>query len=421
MADPTITVCSASLDPAGDATAFAMARRRQHTAHEVGHTLGLAHNFAASSYGRASVMDYPGPLIRVVNGHIDVSDAYRNGPGAWDSLAIRWGYSEFAPDQEARGLESIAREGLARGLRYITNPDEGNAGSFPEGSLWDNGSDGVAVLSRVVAVRDTLLSHFDERAIAPGEPMALLNRRLATVYLHHRFTLDAAIKAIGGMEFRYALRGDSLPVTVMIDPARQRRALELALDALRPDELAVPERVLAILAPRPPGFTVGDRAFSSAAAPAFDQLGIARTLAAGVIGDILTPARAARLVAFAARDPNAPGPTEVIARIIERTWGTPAAVRNAALQRVVQRTVVEELINLAANERATPDARAGAEWGLRRIARTAASPVTAASPDVAAHRALVSADIQRFLERRDAATTRNRPAPAPVGVPIGRP
>lgn len=421
MADLTLSAWIAALDPAGDATAFAMARRRQHTAHEVGHTLGLAHNFATSSYGRASVMDYPGPLIRLVNGHIDVSDAYRDGPGAWDTLAIRWGYTEFPADQEARNLDAIARDGLTRGLRYITNPDEGNAGSFPEASLWDNGSDEVAELARVEAVRDTLLRHFDERAIAPGDPMALLNRRFATVYLHHRFTLDAGIKAIGGMAFRYGLRGDSLPVTAMIDPARQRRALELALDALRPDELAVPEPVLAILAPRPPGFTTGDRAFASAAAPAFDQLGIARTLAASVIGDILAPQRAARLVSFAARDPNAPSLTEVIGRIIQRTWGAPTPVRNAALQRVVQRTVVDELINLAGNERATPDARAAAEWGLRRVARIAGAPATAQSPDAEAHRALAAADIARFLDRRDAATTRHRPATPPVGVPIGKP
>src|SRR5574341_789610 len=130
LADPGFAAWVASLDPRADAEAFVMARRRQHAAHEVGHTLGLAHNFAASSYGRASVMDYPAPLVRLANGRIDLSDADREGPGAWDSLAIRWAYAEFPPDREATGLEAIAQEGLARGLNFITNPDEGGDGSY---------------------------------------------------------------------------------------------------------------------------------------------------------------------------------------------------------------------------------------------------------------------------------------------------
>jgi uncharacterized protein DUF4953/uncharacterized protein DUF5117 len=413
----------ASLDSQTTAEGFAMARRRQHAAHEVGHTLGLAHNFIADAYGRASVMDYPAPLIQLVNGRIDVSDAYRNGPGSWDSLAIRWAYAEFPEAREAAELEAIAQEGLARGLRFITNPDESAAGAYPEASIWVNGSDLVAELQRVQAVRDTLLNRFDERAIAPGEPMAKLNRRLAVVYLHHRFTLDAAIKAIGGMEFRYGVRGDTFPVTAIVAPARQRRALELSLDALTPERLAVPERVLRLLAPVPPGYAGGDRSFGSAAGPAFDQVGIARGLATSVVGAILAPPRVARLVAFAARDPQAPGVTEVVERIITRTWGAPATpARLGALRRALERAVADELVGLAGNERATPDARAAAEWGLRRIQRMAAGPVTPApNADTQAHRALVAADIDRFLSRRDPGVARNRPLPPPSGTPIGKP
>ncbi len=311
----------AALAPDVTPEAFAMARRRQHAAHEVGHTLGLAHNFIATSYGRASVMDYPAPLIELVNGKLDLSDAYRNGPGAWDTLAIRWDYTEFAPGAEAAGLEAIAQEGIARGLRFITNPDEASSNSYPEATTWVNGSDMTAELQRVTAVRRFLLERFDERAIAPGEPMALLNRRFATVYLHHRFTLGAAIKAVGGMEYRYAVRGDTGAPTRVIPPAAQRRALETVLDALAPRELAVPERVLQILAPRPFGYEADGRGFGSAAAPAFDQVGIARTLAANVVGGLLDPQRAARLVAFADRDPREPSLTEVIGRIVDRTWG----------------------------------------------------------------------------------------------------
>jgi len=408
----------ASLDSSASAEAFAMARRRQHAAHEVGHTLGLAHNFLASAYGRASVMDYPAPLLRVTGGRLDLAGAYRNGPGAYDTLAIRYAYTEFPPGQEEAGLERILADGMRRGLRFITNPDEADASSYPEASTWINGADAVAELARVTAVRRLLLARFDERAIHPGEPMALLNRRLVPVYLHHRFTIAAAIKAIGGMEYRYGVRGDSLPVTEILAPERQRRALELLLDAIQPAELAVPEPVLRLLAPTPFGYDGDDWAFRSQAAPAFDQVGIARTLATQIVRGILAPERAARLVAFADRDPRAPTLTEVIARMIDRTWGVPTPAAHAALKRATERVVVDELVRLGSDPRATVESRAAAEWGLGRIAgmlRTRRQ----GGPDDEAHRALAAADIERFLQRRDAPTPAAEPPGAPVGTPIG--
>jgi hypothetical protein len=268
-------------------------------------------------------------------------------------------------------------------------------------------------------VRRALVRQFDERAIAPGEPMALLNTRLVPVYLHHRYTLGAAIKAIGGMEYRYAVRGDTRPPTRIIDPARQRRALTLLLDAIEPAELAVPERVLKVMAPQPFGYTEPPepRAFQSRAAPAFDQIGIARTLTTMVVRGILAPERAARLVAFADRDPRAPTLTEVVGRLVERTWGTAVPREHAALKRVSQRVVVDELIRLAGDTAATPETRAGAEWGLRRVARLLHRRSKLASED-AAHRALAAADIDRFLNRREMPTP-SEPVPAPPGTPIG--
>ncbi len=409
----------ASLDPQGSAVAFAMARRRQHAAHEVGHTLGLAHNFIAAFDGRASVMAYPAPLIKLTNGRIDVSDAYRNGPGAWDSLAIRWAYTQFSAGQDSAGLAAIVRDGVKQGLRFTTNPDEGDDNSYPEASTWVNGRDAVAELARIQAVRDTLVAHFDERAIQPGEPMNLLNRRFAVVYLHHRYTVGAAIKAVGGMEYRYGVRGDSAPVTKIIPAARQRRALDLLLDAIQPQELAIPERVLRDLAPTPFGYDRDARALRSRAAPAFDQLAAARTLATQVVGGLLSPARTARVVAFADRDATLPTLTDVIGRIVDRTWGAPAVAQHAALQRVTQRVVLDELIDLAADKNATVQARAGAEWGLRRIQRLLQQPARTAGADAQAHRALALADVQRFLERREGPAPKSEPLPAPPGPPIG--
>ncbi len=408
----------ASLDNEVSAEEFAMARRRQHAAHEVGHTLGLSHNFVAASYGRASVMDYPAPLIRLADGSIDLSDAYRNGPGAYDSLAIRYMYTEFPPDREEAGLAAIASEAITNDIKFNADGDNASWSSYPEVTTWINGAEPVAELARVMEVRRFLIDNFDDSAIREGEPMVWLNERFVPVYFHHRYTLEAAIKAIGGMEFRYAVRGDGVPPTRIIEPERQRRALELVLDALEPEELDIPEHVINLMAPRAYGYSPDERFFGSKAAPAFDQVGAARTLATMAISNILAPQRVARLVAFNARDNESPTPEEVIGRIIERTWPAPQIGRGATLQRVVQRVVVDQLIDLASNSNATVEARAAAEWGLRSISEVIETRVVRL-PEEEAHHTLIAADIQRFLDRRMAASDRSTAAGPPPGTPIG--
>ena len=418
--DPALDGWLASLDSTVTGEEFAMARRRQHTAHEVGHTLGLAHNFIAASYGRASVMDYPGPLIRLVDGRIDVSEAYRDGPGVYDSIAIRYAYTQFADAaSEAEGLRAIVREAIDNGIKFNTGPDNAIWSSYPEVTQWVNGSDAVEELARVLHVRRALIDRFDERAIRPGEPMAWLNQRFVPVYLHHRYALEAAIKAVGGMEFAYTVRDDGLSPTTIIPPERQRRALELALDALEPEELAIPERVLALMAPRAFGYRSDEWFFGSDAYPAFDQLGAARTLSGMVIGALLEPRRAARLMALHARDGEVPSLEEVIARLLERTWATHTSREGAVLRRVVQRVVVDQLIDLASDPDATVEVRGGAEWGLRWVFEQIQTQQPRL-PEEEAHLQHTWADIDRFLNRRDGPTERSRPRTAPPGTPIGQ-
>ncbi len=418
-ADFGLTDWLAAQDPSVTAESFAMARRRQHTAHEVGHTLGLSHNFVAASYGRASVMDYPGPLIRLTDGRIDLSDAYRNGIGSYDSLAIRYVYTEFDDTAaEANGLAAIVQEGIDRGIKFNADGDNALSGAYPEVTQWINGGEALAEFARVMEVRRALLDRFDERAVREGDPMVWLNYRFVPVYLHHRYQLEAAIKAVGGMEFRYAVRGDGLPPTTVIPPERQRRALQMVLDALEPGELAVPEEVIRLMAPRAYGYGTDQWFFGSDAYPAFDHLGAARTLSTMAVDGLLHPSRAARLVAFHARDQNLPALEEVVATIIDRTWGGRTRSQDAALRRVVQRVVVDALIDLAADDGATVESRAGAEWGLRRIAEMIQAD-TEPPPAVQAHHQLTWADIDRFLNRRDAATARSEPRNAPPGTPIG--
>jgi hypothetical protein len=188
----------AQLDPDVTAEEFTMSRRRQHSAHEIGHTLGLAHNFIAASYGRASVMDYPAPLIELEDDQVRLADAYRPGPGAYDTLAIRWAYSEFESGEEAAALEAIVADGMERGLKFITNSDENAASSYPDATTWINGSDVLDEMDRMVEVRRALIDGFSEDAIAEGAPMWRLGERFVPVYLHHRFQLGAVIKTVGG-------------------------------------------------------------------------------------------------------------------------------------------------------------------------------------------------------------------------------
>ena len=409
----------AVLDPDVTGEEFTMARRRQHSAHEIGHTLGLAHNFIAASYGRASVMDYPAPLIELEGDRVRLADAYREGGGAYDTLAIRWAYSEFDEGEEAAALESIVAEGMERGLKFITNSDENAASSYPDATTWINGSDVLDEMDRMIDVRRVLIDRFDEEAIESGEPMWRLGERFVPVYLHHRFQLGAVVKTIGGMDFRYGVRGDPLPVTEVVEGDRQRRAMAQLSAALAPAELDVPEPVLRMLAPRPFGYSEIRKDFESRAGPAFDHLGIARTLSRMVLGGVFDEPRMARVAAFHERDPSLPSPEAVVRHFVAELW----AVEDGPLARVPQRELVDVLIDLGSSTTATVEARAAAEWGLRAIGERAQALVAeAGGPEEAgraAHAQLVAADVERFLERRFEGGERTDALAAPPGTPIG--
>ncbi|MGH2599584.1 MAG: zinc-dependent metalloprotease, partial [Dehalococcoidia bacterium] len=336
------------------------------TAHEVGHTLGLPHNFGASLYGRGSVMEYFTPRIAVrADGTLDFSDAYMHGLGAWDRQVIRWGYSEFSPGDEAEGLERIVREGLDAGIHFLPETD-------PRWNPYDDGPDPIAWLREAMAVRRALLASFGPEHLRAGEPVADLDARLGLVYLFHRFAIEAAAKQVGGMEHTNALAGDGQTPTAIIPSDRQREALRLLLTALTPAELAIPERILAALPPPPFGTAKPFDAGTARAGYAFDQLAAARTLAALVLDNLLEKDRCARLVAFAARRDGVPALDEVFNLLIERTWHRPPP-DHAALVRVVQRALVDRLLQLAAADGVTPEVRAATLAALRHIRTLAES------------------------------------------------
>ncbi|HEY0671969.1 MAG TPA: zinc-dependent metalloprotease [Longimicrobiales bacterium] len=396
-----------------DGAEFVMARRRQHVAHEIGHTLGLAHNFIAHAYGRGSVMDYPGPLITLGNdGRLDFSRAYRAGPGSYDTLAIRYAYTEFASaEAERAGLAAIIHEGMQKGIRFLSDRDVG-AGVIPQVTQWLNGTDAVDELRRVTAVRTVLLEKFGEAAIRPGEPLFMLSERLVPVYLHHRYALDATVKTVGGMEYTYALRGDGQTPTRIIPVAEQRAALRELAAALRPQALAIPPRIVELIPPAPYGYASDAWSFTSPAGVTFDPLGAARALASFIADGVFQPQRVARVISFHARSSGL-APDEVVRTMTDAVFaGNDGNPYHAALRRVAQRAVVDALLTLAIDARSTADARALAEAHLDRVANS----LNGSSEPAHTH---MVRDIRNWLERRIAPPARTSPIPLPPGTPIG--
>jgi hypothetical protein len=404
------------------AEAFAMSRRRQHAAHEIGHTLGLSHNYIAHAQGRTSVMDYPFPLITVdARGSLDLSKAYAPFAGAWDSLAIQYGYRWY-PDaaSERAGLARTIKQMLDRDVRFVADQDAGAEGSIPEVTRWVEGKTMFDAVERTSAVRRIAIEKFDERAIRPGEPMFLLNMRFAHVYLHHRYSLEGLVKYIGGMDFRYAMRGDGQKPTTIMPAAQQRQALSMALDALAPAALAVPERVMAMIPPVPYGGDESIAWIGSAGGTSFDQISLAGGLATEVIEGIMHRERLARVVQFHARDASLPALDDVLGTVVARAFATATAAEqdgnSAALRRVVQRVVVNTLLDRAGDKQALAEVRAGAELQLQRLdARLAAASGGTAADE--ALRASVRREIARYFDGNDDPAARSRFVVIPLPWP----
>lgn len=404
---------------------MALARLRQLSAHEVGHTLGLVHNYLASSQGRTSVMDYPHPLVRIApDGTLTLDSAYTAGVGAWDSVAIAYGYQDApAAGEEEPMLEGILRQARDRGVGILTDGDARPAGSVhPEAHLWDNGADAAAELERVLDVRRVALQRLGEAAIRAGRPLATLEEVLVPVYLHHRYQAEAAVKLIGGQWYSYALRGDGQPPLRVVPAADQRRALTALLRTLSPAELAIPPSILALLPPRPFLYEPHRELFSRTTGLAFDPVSPAGAAADLTLSLLLNPERAARLVTQPALTRGAPGLGDVIRAIVGATFGpTPRDPYQAEVARAVRYVVAERLIRLALEAR-MPQARAVtlAELESLRQRLEATRRGGGASAADRAQAAALSITLRRFLD--DPRDEQRQPFPlpdAPPGSPIG--
>jgi len=402
---------------------MALARLRQLAAHEVGHTLGLEHNYTASTVNRSSVMDYPPPTIKLAaDGTPDLSDAYAKGIGEWDKVSIAYGYQDFpAGTDEHAALNKILSDAFGRGLRFLTDQDARPAGSSSSlAHLWDSGANAVDELNRLMQVRAAALKRFGENNIREGAPLATMEDVLVPLYLLHRYQVEAASKLVGGMDYTFALRGDGQTPTQIVAPAEQRRALAAVLGTLKPEALALPESLLKMIPPRPPDYERGREHFKIRTSPAFDALAPAEAAAQHTLQFLFNPERAARLVEFHARDSQNPGLLEVLDGVLTATWKAPhGGGYNEQIANVVDDTVLYDLMGLAANERASDEVRAIATLELHELdVWLAAGLAGQHAISDRAHVAFASRQIEQF-EKDPKKMDLTVPAEPPDGPPIG--
>lgn len=304
---------------------MALNRLKQLSAHEVGHTIGLQHNYSASVVNRSSVMDYPHPAATLdAKGNIDLSDAYDLKIGEWDKVAVTWGYQDFAAGtDEKAALEKILSDAYKKGLQFISDRDaRAPGGLHPTAHLWDNGKSPVDELSNVMKVRAKALSQFGENNIRPGMPMAFLEDVLVPVYLYHRYQVEAVTKLVGGMYYNYALRGDGQIITQSLSKAEQLRALNAVIGTIDPAVLVLPDRITKLIPPRPSGYDYTRELFKKRTGLAFDALSPAEMAADLPLSFLFNSERMNRMVEYQVQNGGL-GADEMINVLLNATWKAP--------------------------------------------------------------------------------------------------
>jgi len=358
-------------------------------AHETGHGLGFQHNWNASINDRSSVMEYPTPRVKVTaDGRLDVSDAFQTSVGEYDKLGIRYAYTEFAPDKERDGLDGIVKEMRTKKLLFTPQTD-------PRWNWYDDLATPTEYLKQTMAARKVMLAHYGPEILQAGEPIGdLRDMRLWMVYLHHRWAIDAAVKYVGGMYHNLVTKGENIPPTEIVPVALQRDVVDLLMQAIQPANLAIPDRLLGVLTP-PPYRDIEDMSDGYA----FDHLRAARILSAMVIEQLLEPERAARMVAFADRQPDAFTLPALVDAIMQNTWSAPRDQQPAdrSLRRVSQRVALDALMALGGHAQVTPEVRAVVLDRLDRL-RTQLSSRHDDDPVTEAHLRQSERDIAHYMQ-----------------------
>jgi hypothetical protein len=321
---------------------MSLARIRQLAAHEIGHTLGLMHNYSSSTVSRSSVMDYPSPLVTLNgSGDIDLSNAYDNKIGDWDKVSINWGYRDFPGGiDENAALNIILNTAFKKGLRFLTDQDARPAGSAsPYAQLWDNGANVIDGLKNVMKVRAKTLKQFGENNIRPGMPMAMLEDVLVPIYFYHRYQLEAVTKIIGGLDYNYALRGDGQFTTRPVSEEEQSKAINLIMECLDPSFLKLPDTIVSLIPPRPAGYISSRELFHKRTGLAFDALSPAETAADLPLSFLFNSERVSRLEQYSVNG----GFTlnEMLSDLVNMTW---KAKRRTGMEKLIQQQTEQVLL-----------------------------------------------------------------------------
>lgn len=399
---------------------LAVARLRQLSAHEVGHTIGLAHSYASSAENLASVMDYPHPYAFLNNGKIDVSKAYDDKIGNWDKVAITWGYQDFAEGtNEEKALNDIIQQSLKDGLTFLSDQDARPTGSaHPYAHLWDNGKNPADELTRVLEVRAAALKNFGEHNIKQGAPMATLEEVLVPMYFFHRYQTEAAAKMIGGLNYRYALRGDGQLVTEMVNKDDQLKALNALLKTVTPTTLLLSESIIKQIPPRPLGYGRHRELLKSRTDLAFDPFTAVETASDMTFAMLLHPARAARLIEHNARNQNQPSIEFILDKLIDHTINAPEKTGAEGLaQQQINTSFINHLLRLATASESSAQVRGAALRKVQAI-ELSMNAKKYTQESWLAYRTSVVAKLSDFKQNPENYKPQQAPPPPP-GQPIG--
>jgi hypothetical protein len=399
---------------------MALARLRQLAAHEVGHTLGLAHAYSSSAENLASVMDYPHPMAKLVNGKIDLSEAYDTKIGVFDKVSIAYGYQHFPQGtDEDKVLNDILQKSLKAGLTFLSDQDaRPQGGAHPYAHLWDNGKDPVDELNRVMEIRQVALKNFGEKNIKMGAPMAMLEEVLVPMYFFHRYQAEAAVKMIGGLNYRYALRGDGQPITELLSPPQEQKALEALLKTVHPSALTLPESLLKIIPPRPIGYSRHRELIKIKTELTFDPLSAAETAADMTFSLILHPARANRLVEQHAREAKLPSLENVIDQMVTATIkSAPRTGLESSVQMAVNIALIWNLASLALNKDALGQTKSIIHFKITQLIAWLSTRATA-DDGWRAHYSYLAEKLTQLQDDPDEYKEENV-LPPPPGMPIG--
>jgi len=401
---------------------MALARLRQLSAHEVGHTIGIAHNFAASVNGRASVMDYPHPYIEAnTDGSLNFKKSYDDKIGDWDKRVIIYGYQDFPKGtNEEEALQDIIAESLKMGLYYISDRDaRPQGGAHPYAHLWDNGANPIDEMNRLLKVRKTALDNFSANNIPHGSPMSQLEEVLVPLYLAHRYQVEAVAKLIGGVEYTYAMRGDGQTVVEMIPAPLQKRAVNTLLKTIDSEALTLPESILSLIPPKAFGYSRGRESFKIRTGLTFDAIAAAESAANNTLTFLLHPQRSARLIEHKARNNNMPGLDGVIDGLLQATFKAPKSNDlKGEVGRTVDKLVLQHLIRLSANKNASGQSRGMALLKINDLESWLKSQLASATDNQKAHFTFALMEIAQYKNHPEGVEFPAAPK-LPDGSPIG--